>query len=217
MVYQTEVMTLDIEGLSIEIERITNIDELYEELVAKGVDHRDFIDERIPYWAELWSSALALSRYLVTSGIDFQDRKVLEIGAGLGLPSIVAAKLGAEVTVSDYLPEALEFSKRNFERNGISNVKFEILDWREPNIDFSADILLAADVAYEKRMFEFLPQAFKTFCRHDGAIYVSEPNRGLAKDFLQNLNNQGFKMEKVVTETELFGIPQQVNILKMWQ
>jgi predicted nicotinamide N-methyase len=213
--YETEVLSLNIEGLSIDIERVTNIDALYDELVSKGKDHEDFKDERIPYWAELWASALALSQYLVTSKLDFQGKKVLEIGAGLGLPSIVAAKLGAAVCVTDYLPEAVDFSRQNFQRNNLSNAKFEVLDWRNPNENFAAEIVLAADVAYENRMFDYLPIAFKTLCKPDGTIFLSEPNRGLAQFFLKDLHNKGFQVEKIIIPTTLFGVQYNINVLKI--
>lgn len=213
--YETELISLNIEGLSIDIERVTNIDALYDELIAKGKNHADFKDERIPYWAELWASALALSQFLAASKIDFKGKKVLEIGAGLGLPSIVAAKLGADVCVSDYLPEAVEFSRKNFLRNDINNAQFEILDWRTPDKLFAADILLAADVAYENRMFEFLPTAFKILCKPNGTIFLSEPNRGLAQYFLQDLHNQGFTVEKIIVSVTLFDVKYNINILKI--
>lgn len=212
--YETELISLDIEGLCVDIERVTNIDELYEQLIAKGENHPDFQDERIPYWAELWPSALALSQYLVASKINFEGKKILEIGAGLGLPSIVAAKLGASVCVSDYLSEAVNFSSKNFEKNNLK-ADFQILDWRTPDKSFAADIVLAADVAYEKRMFEYLPLAFKTFCKPNGTIYLSEPNRGLAQYFLQDLHNQGFTVEKTLLPVILFNIKHSINILKI--
>ena len=90
-IYETELISLNIEGLSVDIERVTNIDALFAELIAKGENHPDFKDERIPYWAELWASALALSQYLVASKIDFQGKKVLEIGAGFGLQNALKA------------------------------------------------------------------------------------------------------------------------------
>lgn len=213
--YETELISLNIGGLTVDIERVTNIDALYAELVAKGKEHEDFKDERIPYWAELWASALALSEYLVAAKLDFQDKKVLEIGAGLGLPSIVAAKLGAAVCVTDYLPEAVDFSRKNFQRNNLQNVEFDVLDWRNPNKMFAADIVLAADVAYENRMFEYLPIAFKTLCKLGGTIFLSEPNRGLAQFFLKDLDNQGFKIEKITVPITLFGIQYNINVLKI--
>ncbi len=215
MEYQTEQLSLNIEGVAFEIERITNIDALFNALIAKGNDHEDMKDERIPYWAELWHSALALSQYLVRSGMELKGKKVLEIGAGLGLPSIVAGRLGAEVTVTDYLPEAVAFAKKNWIKNNPQNASFELLDWRTPTATFAADIVLAADIAYEKRMFEPIPNAFKVLCKKGGLILLTEPNRGLAEIFLKELPQQGFSIEKEIIPITLFGTSHQVNLLKI--
>ncbi len=214
--YQTELLNLNIEGIDIAIERVTNIDELFERLIAKGDVHEDMLDERIPYWAELWASALAMSQYLVQSKMDWTDKKVLEIGAGLGLPSIVAGKLGATaVTVSDYLPEALDFAEKNWNRNNTHQANFVTMDWRNPDVTLAADVLLAADIAYEQRMFESLPLAFKALSKKGGTILLTEPSRGFAQDFIKELANQGFKIEKKVMQIELFGLKQDVNLLIM--
>jgi predicted nicotinamide N-methyase len=214
--YQTELLNLDVEGLGITIERVTNIDELFERLIAKGDAHEDMLDERIPYWAELWASALAMSQYLVQSKMDWSGKKVLEIGAGLGLPSIVAGKLGAtDVTISDYLPEAVVFAEKNWYKNNLHPANFITMDWRNPDIAFAADILLAADIAYEQRMFEFLPLAFKTLSKKGGTILLSEPNRGFAQIFMKKLQHQGFEIEEKVFHISLFGLEQNVNLLIM--
>jgi predicted nicotinamide N-methyase len=186
MTYQTELLTLPIASYSIDIERITNIDELLEALLDKGVEHEDVKEERIPYWAELWPSALALSHHLTTMNLDWSSKTVVEIGCGLGLPGIVAGHLGAaSVTMTDYLAEAIEFAETNWNRNNKSNVVFKTLDWRTPDASFAADVVIAADVAYEERSFEFLAPAFRTLCKPNGVILLSEPNRIFAKKFLQ--------------------------------
>lgn len=214
--YHTELLNLNIKGIDIAIERVTNIDELFERLIAKGDAHEDMMDERIPYWAELWASALAMSQYLVDSNMDWNGKKVLEIGAGLGLPSIVAGKLGAtDVTISDYLPEAVDFAQQNWNRNNLHQAAFVTMDWRNPPVNFAADIVLAADIAYEQRMFEFLPLAFKALCKKGGTVVLSEPNRAFAQPFMAELKNQGFEVEKTTYPIELFDLKQNINLLIM--
>src|SRR5205085_6890233 len=61
--------------------------------------------ERFPYGMLLWPSAVALSEWLVESRREFMGRRILELGAGAGLPGIVARWLGADVCQTDYLPE----------------------------------------------------------------------------------------------------------------
>ncbi|MFZ4542808.1 MAG: class I SAM-dependent methyltransferase [Saprospiraceae bacterium] len=216
MKYRTCVHEFQIGKFNISIEKVSNIDELFEALLAKGDAHEDVKDERIPYWAELWPSALALSKHMCEMNIEWSGKKILEIGAGLGLPSIVAGKLGGDITVSDYLPEAVAFSKQNCLRNLHTEGNFIALDWREPNLVEPVDILLAADIAYEKRMFPFLPGAFKQLCKSDGLILLSEPNRAFAKPFFAEMQKNGLKVKQSVqVEQSLFGVDYLVNIFEI--
>jgi predicted nicotinamide N-methyase len=216
MTYDTEVIQLTIASYSIDIERVTNIDALFDDLIAKGEEHEDMKDERIPYWAELWPSALALSHYMATMDLDWKEKTVLEIGCGLGLPSVMAGKLGAtNVVLSDYLAEAVDFAKANWNRNISAQAKGITVDWRSPNPDLAADVLIAADIAYEVRAFEYLAPAFKTLCKPNGVILLSEPNRAFAKIFLQQLDNEGFTIKKHQTKQSLFGVEYLINIFEL--
>ena len=200
----------------IDIERVTNIDELFDNLISKGENHSDVLDERIPYWAELWPSALALSIHLTKLELDWSTFHVHEIGSGLALPSIVAGKLGAKVTVTDYLPEAVEFAEANWKRNTDSPAEFRVLDWRVPTGFPKADLILAADIAYEQRMFNELPNAFKTLCKSGGKIFLSEPNRAFAQPFLERLAETNFKLQnRIQVSQELFGQQYKINILEL--
>jgi predicted nicotinamide N-methyase len=169
------------------ITRIASIDRLYDDLVARGPAHEDVADERIPYWADLWPSAVGLAQYLHAHPELVSGKTVLEIGCGLGLPGIVASALGGRVTMTDYLEEALAMAGRNAERNRAKGVAFRKMDWRRPDASLTADVLLASDVAYEKRSFEPLPHAISTLLGPGGLALVSEPGRAFAKPFFDSL------------------------------
>jgi predicted nicotinamide N-methyase len=110
-------------------------------------------DEFLPYWAELWPASLALAEALP----DVSGLSVCELGCGLGVPSLVAAARGAEVTATDWAPEAIELVRENAARNGLG-VRAEVRDWREPWTE-RFDLVLAADVLYERRNVEPLLRA----------------------------------------------------------
>ena len=167
---------------------VTNFDELYDQLVQKGLEHEDVADERIPYWAELWPSAVGLATHLVHHEHLLVGKSVLEIGAGLGLPALVAASVGASVRATDYLQDAVDFAKRNAAINGISDMHFETFDWRMAEGYEKFDVLLASDVAYERSQFEHLQRAFGHLVKADGLILLSEPNRYIAAPFLDELS-----------------------------
>jgi predicted nicotinamide N-methyase len=105
-------------------------------------------DEFLPYWAELWPAATALAEALP----DVAGLRVVELGCGLGVPSLVAAARGAEVMATDWAEDAIELLRTNAERNGLGLVA-ETRDWRLAWPE-RFDLALAADVLYEQRNVE---------------------------------------------------------------
>ncbi len=198
--YHTERTTLDIAGLAVQLDRIRNLDDLMNELIAKGEAHEDYQDDRLPYWADLWHAAIGLARVVAREKLVAPGQRVTEIGCGLGLPGVTAGVLGAEVTFTDYMPEALQFAEHNWQLNIDRPVRLLQMDWRAPNPGARADVLLAADIAYEKRFFEPLYQTFRTLLPTGGTLLLSEPGRGVATPFLENLPKEGFRLEGEWTE-----------------
>lgn len=221
MTFQTKTEHLQFGAINIDLTTVENFDALWDALMAKGNNHPDVLDERVPYWADLWASALGLSRYLVDNQELVRGKTVLEIGCGLGLPAIIAAKLGAAaVHLTDYLQEAVDFAQLNFEKNIVQNAestpavksRFSILDWRNPNPQDAADVLLAADVAYEKRAFEPLLEAFNVLTKPNGLILIAEPNRPVSTLFFANLNQHGYAVSQKKLSIERRGHSFSVNI-----
>jgi predicted nicotinamide N-methyase len=106
-------------------------------------------DEFLPYWAELWPASLELAGALPAR---LEGAKLIELGCGLGIPSLVAANRGADVVAVDWANDAVALLRRNAVRNGVS-LAAVVDDWRT----FSGgafDIALAADVLYEQRNVE---------------------------------------------------------------
>src|ERR671918_1330036 len=73
-------------------------------------------EEFLPYWAELWPSSLALARTVAARAL--RGARTLELGCGLGLPSIAAALAGGRVLATDWSPEAVAFTERNAAGHG---------------------------------------------------------------------------------------------------
>ena len=198
--------------LQLAISRIADTDALLDELIEKGEDHEDVLDERIPYWAELWPSAIAMGRYLAEHSELVNGKSVLEIGCGLGLSGMVAHAFGGKVILSDYLPAALELAAYNWKKNFTEEAQVLQLDWREVKPEQAADVILAADVAYEERAFEPLMNAFRILMKPHSRLILTEPNRHIAKDFLKMLENSGLKVEKHKSEIQYRDIHTHVNL-----
>jgi predicted nicotinamide N-methyase len=140
-------------------------------------------DEFLPYWAELWASGVALAR--VVSSLGVRGRRVLELGAGLGLPSLAAAICGADVLATDWADDAVALLRTNARRNSI-RLRARRVRWDEPEPLVRRapwDLVLCADVLYEERnaaqLLELLP-------RLGGEIVLADPGRPFLKAFLEH-------------------------------
>jgi predicted nicotinamide N-methyase len=145
------------------------------------IDEAAFEDEEfLPYWAELWPSGVALAEHV--AGRDLHGRRVLELGAGLGLPSLAAALRGAVVLATDWAEDAVALLEANAARNGVA-LRAEVARWDEPErFTTGWDLVLAADVLYEQRNADQLLALLPRLQARE--ILLAEPGRPFAKDFL---------------------------------
>jgi predicted nicotinamide N-methyase len=114
-------------------------------------------DEFLPYWAELWPAAVALAEALPDR---LDGVRVIELGCGLGLPSLVAAARGADVVAIDWAEPAVALLRENAALNGLV-LQTAAHDWRRP-WDDRFDLALAADLLYEQRNVEPVAAALRT-------------------------------------------------------
>lgn len=184
-------------------------------LLEKGKDHPDVKDERIPYWLEIWPSAFVLASHLLERNIIKPGLRSLEIGCGIGIPSMICKKMGGVPHLTDYTEEALEFCKKNWALNFNDPISISKMDWREPDENLKAPLLLASDVAYERRNFDYLVKAFKKLVSSDGMIIFSEPDRNVAISFIESLPFHGFSIEAFNYKGFFEGNPYNVNVFEL--
>jgi predicted nicotinamide N-methyase len=138
-------------------------------------------EEFLPYWAELWPSSLALARAI--SGRALRGARTLELGCGLGLPSIAAALAGGRVLATDWSPQAIELTGVNADRNG-ADLETLVCSWTDPDPLLERapwDLVLAADVLYEARNGEALLPLLPRLCAE---VWLADPGREPAAPFL---------------------------------
>lgn len=147
-------------------------------------------DERLPYWAELWPSAMVLARSVLDEPT---EGRTLELGCGLGLPSLALAAAGADVLATDYFPEALEFVAANAERNGIRPPRTRLLDWRDVPADLgSFDRVIASDVLYERRNVPALTGLLARVTAAAGLVRIADPGRMYQPEFIDTMRRSGW-------------------------
>ncbi len=210
--FKTEKRELSIGQLTVNIEVVENIDELFNELVSRDDNDPEVKDERIPYWAELWPSSLILAKYLEQHPTLVKGKRVIELGCGLGLSGIVAGMLDAKVVMTDYQQDALDFAEKNWKRNVVFSCETILLDWRYPKSIEQADVLLASDVAYESKFFRPLIKTFKKLLKPGGKIILTEPNRKFAKEFFKCLGESGYQVLSEEKRIKYNGIDNRVHL-----
>ena len=110
--------------VALTVETPPDLDALLDRAIAT---HPQAVDA-IPYYSILWPAAKGLASYLWENRIDLPGRRVIELGCGLGLPSILAARLGAQVTATDFHPETGEWLLHNAALNNVA-LGYAQLDW----------------------------------------------------------------------------------------
>jgi predicted nicotinamide N-methyase len=164
------------------------------------IDEEDFArDERLPYWAELWPSAVALARHVSKERL--LDRRTIELGCGVGLPSVAALAGGAGVTATDHYVAALDFTRYNARSNLGVEPETQLLDWHTPGAGVSGgfDLVLAADVLYEWRNVPALAALIPTLLASSGEVLLSDPRRKNTPAFLERMCEKGFHSSTVET------------------
>ncbi|HEX9006294.1 MAG TPA: methyltransferase domain-containing protein [Bacteroidota bacterium] len=164
--------------------------------LVDGIDPKTFAaDERLPYWAELWTASIALAEWCLGTRWEPAAR-VLELGCGLGLAGIAAAAAGAHVTMTDYDDDALRFARCNAGANLPPDVvrdhlRFAHLDWRNPPLDTTYDVILGADIVYERRFFLPLLTLFDRLLNPSHSRSSTGPLRSVGRDMCPDLGRQG--------------------------
>lgn len=162
---------------------------LHPESAEDLIDERDFdLDERLPYWAELWPSARVLAEHVLT--MRGNDRSLLELGCGSGLVATSAALAGFKVTVSDYYEDALRFARVNVERNGGAPARSLLLDWRKlPARLTRFDVVVASDVLYERPYGSLVASVLAATLKPDAIGVVADPGRVGREEFIRALGS----------------------------
>jgi predicted nicotinamide N-methyase len=148
----------------------------------------------IPYHGALWPSALALADRLVSRFPTLEGLRAIELGCGLGLPSILAAKLGARMTANDFHPANEEYLRRNAALNGVS-IEYLPWSWEGPFDAGEFDLVLASDVVYEKKSVPALATLAARLCAPAGQIILSDPGRDNLQEAVEKIEAKGFESE----------------------
>ena len=154
----------------------------YQKLVA--ADPRTIF----PYWAKIWGSSDAMVKFLLEEPEWIQNKKVLEIGAGIGVPSLSIASQVHKIIVSDYAPDAVALIQKNIDVLKLNNALALNIDWNNVSEDIVADTILLSDTNYEPAAHNSLVLLIEKFINKGSTIILATPNRLSSNPFIERIS-----------------------------
>jgi methyltransferase-like protein 23 len=148
---------------------------------------------RVPYGIVLWPAAIALAHEVATRSL--MGARILELGAGTGLPGIVAASLGARVVQTDRQEVALHVCKMNAERNKqnlVTTIEHRAADWTAWDDGATYDWILGADILYAVSLHPHLRRIFDRNLAPGGRLLLADPFRKGSFALLEAMEAEGW-------------------------
>jgi predicted nicotinamide N-methyase len=158
-------------GLQLHVPDPDKVKPTYEHLVATNPA------TAFPFWAKIWPSSLALTSFLRREPQWIASKHVLEIGAGIGLPSFSISREASTLVISDYSTEAVALMEKNIQCLGLKHTRAMQLDWNHFPSDLAADTVLFSDINYEPEQFEALLTLIKQLLNKGATVIIATPER----------------------------------------
>lgn len=144
-----------------------------------------------PIFGVLWPAGIALAEEM--SHFAVAGKKILEVGCGIGLCSLVLQRRGADITASDYHPLAEEFLRCNSDLNGLPPIKFHNAPWAGPNLDLGRfDLIVGSDLLYERGQPALLADFLTHHTESAAEVILTDPGRSLCGQFSAKMAAEGY-------------------------
>jgi predicted nicotinamide N-methyase len=198
MRYQTRSSLEQWGGLELRIEALASLDQtidlLFEELKRTG-DER-LLEDLCPYFGKVWPAARGLAEHLALHPLE--GRTLLEVGCGLALPSLLAARKGARVVATDFHPDVPAFLELNLKANALTpaQLEYRALDWRKPGaLTEPFEWIVGSDILYEKQHALEVAQALDALATEGTQIVVADPGRSYLQAYESQMRALGWRTQ----------------------
>ena len=195
--YPTEVTETALRGITLKVLQIKDMAAYIEDVVERAPAGSPV---RLPYWAKVWEASLVLADYLLSLprfAPGAKPQRVIELGAGIGVPGLFLAAAGHSVTLTDLEPEALEFARACALVNGLGErVSVRPLDWLAPDIDDEFDAVIGSELLYHEADYPHLVRLLARLRREGVPAYLAK-GPAIPSQFYDRRLRRDFEIEEV--------------------
>ena len=150
-----------------------------------------------PIFGVIWPSSLVLAHFI--SDYNTQSKRILEVGCGMALSSLLLNKQHADITATDYHPEANKFLKRNALLNQDSAIAFEQVNWADPGDKLGLfDLIIGSDLLYEDNHIELLAKFIEAHANPTCEVIIVDPGRGRKNKLSTRMKEYGFSSSQQI-------------------
>jgi predicted nicotinamide N-methyase len=178
---------LKIQNLELDILQVNDLEHL-----LAGKDPFENVSE-FPFWVKLWEASMVLAHVMASMPAK-GNQTLLELGAGMAAPGLVAAARGYKVTLSDYEPHILDFQRVSAAANGFDDIEFRMIDWLKPPEMPKFDRIIGAEILFRDEFFGPLLAIFNEYLKDDGEIYLAHDVRRKSVPKFLDLAQKEFKI-----------------------
>ncbi|OGA94712.1 MAG: methyltransferase type 12 [Burkholderiales bacterium RIFCSPHIGHO2_12_FULL_61_11] len=200
MPYQLKFETVSGSGGDLQLRSLLDRQQFYDPL---GEAEREGISSSAwPIFGLLWPSGRVLAHVMLSYALD--GKRILELGCGLALASLVVHRRGGNITASDCHPLAADFLLENLKLNHLPAMKYQTGNWSRSNPMLARfDLIIGSDVLYDRGQPEVLSQFIDLHAQPDAEVLIVDPDRGNRVSFSRKMDSLGY----LHTETRITTLP----------
>lgn len=162
-----------------------------------------------PIFGLLWPSGRVLAHAMLT--FELEGKRILELGCGLALASLVVHRRGGNITASDCHPLAASFLLENLKLNDLPAMKYQTGNWSRANPNLGRfDLIIGSDVLYDRGQPQVLSEFIDLHACADVEVLIVDPDRGNRSSFNRRMDGLGYSH----TETRISKLPGQGGAYK---
>lgn len=208
--FTAERTTVAVGGEALALWRVADLEQHVDRRALLAAPEDGALPAEPPYWAHLWSGALVLA-----AAVPVHAGRVLELGCGLGLPGLVAARRGARVTFVDRVVTPLAFVRASAEANGLAAADLVVADFTQLGLRARFDLVLAAEILYDRGAFAAVATTLAGLLAPGGRALLCDARRIDTRDFDRALAAAGLAWGTTEHACREEGLPVGIRLLEV--